>query len=72
MFQSVNDLKTIDNDLTPLNEVRILDKNGRLIKTIIAKRIEFESPYIKNAKLANKKRRMVKKIKASDLIEIEK
>lgn len=71
MFHSANDLKIIDNDLTPLNEVRILDKNGRLVKTIIAKRIEFESPYKKNSKLANK-RRMVKKIKASDLIEIQK
>ena len=53
MLYSVNDLKFTDNKLGPLNEVRILDKNGRLIKTIIAKRIEEESPYIKKQKFLN-------------------
>jgi len=71
MIYSTNDIKTIDNDLTPLNEVRILDKNYRLVKTIIAKRIEEESPYIKRHIFPNQKKK-VEKIKASDLIEIEK
>jgi len=71
MIYSIHDIKSLDNDLTVLNEVRIFDKNGRLKKTIIAKRIEEESYYKKKSALANKKR-MVQKIRASDLIVIDK
>jgi len=71
MFYSENNLKFTDNKLGSLDEVRILDKNGRLVKTIIAKRLEEFSDYKKHSEILNKKR-MFKKVKASDLIEIEK
>jgi len=69
MIYSINDIKTIDNDLTGLNEVRILDKHGRLKKTVIAKRIEHDPGY-KNLSKIHQKKKLTRKLKASDLIEI--
>ena len=70
MIYSTNDLKFKDNKLDSLHEVRILDKNGHYIKTVVAKRIEHEPGY-RNLSKIHRKKKMAHKLKASDLIEIE-
>jgi len=65
-----SDLKHKETDLRALNEVRIKNAKGELIRTVHAKRLEDDiNPHIPTRK-NRRKRRLQKKLKPSDLIEI--
>ena len=66
------EIKASERDLSGLNEVRILNAKGELIRTVYAKRLEDDVSQFSQTKRANKRknRERQKKLKASDLIEI--
>lgn len=67
-----SDLKHKGTDISGLNEVRIKNAKGELIRTVHAKRIEeggYQFPQVKRANRRKKLERQ-KKLKPSDLIEI--
>jgi len=59
MIYSTNDLKFKDNNLKALEEVRIFDRDGNLIKTVIAKR--HSEDFINPMKEATKNKIIKKK-----------
>ncbi len=70
----IEEIKAVGIDMKPLNEVKIFNAKGELIRVVQAKRIEPDINQFQQTKRSNKIKKEIKdagkKLKASDLIEI--
>jgi len=65
----VEEIKAIWTDISRLNEVKIFNAKGELVRIVQAKRLEHDFDHFQQKKRSNKIK-YEKNLKASDLIEI--